>query len=170
MLDSPSLTTRHSSLIANNYERSKQIVLRLVEVLEEIAEFSRVAWAQVALRVYQVDAARSIARAVGEGDGRRFAVVFARQSGKDEMLEQLEAYLLCAHSLRGGSIVVTNPTLSPQGLIGKRRLLDRLDTPFMGKTSSDGNIVKAGKATCSFLSASPTAQARGETATLLLAY
>ena len=137
--------------------------------LNDIGAFSRAAWAAVALRGYQVDAAREIARSAERGDGRQFAVVFARQSGKDEMLAQLEAYLLCRHSLRGGSMVVANPTMRPQGLIGKRRLLDRVDTPFMGRTGSEGNMVRVGKATCSFLSASPTAQARGETATLLLA-
>ncbi|MEO6457484.1 MAG: hypothetical protein ABIO92_04310 [Chloroflexia bacterium] len=116
-----------------------------------------------------MDAAREIAESAEREDGRQFAVVFARQSGKDEMLAQLEAYLLCRHSLMGGSIVVANPTMRPQGLIGKRRLLDRVDTPFMGRIKSEGNVVRVGKAACIFLSASPTAQARGETATLLLA-
>lgn len=145
------------------------MALGVKEVLDDIAAFSRVAWPRESLRAYQAEAASEIVRAVESGGGRQFAVVFARQSGKDEMLAQLEAYLLCRYSLRGGSIVVANPTIAPQGLISKRRLLDRADTPFMGRVKSEGNVVKIGKATCSFLSASPTAQARGETATLLLA-
>lgn len=145
------------------------LALGLAGILDEVGQFSRVAWPRTAMRAYQVEAAREVARSVERGGGRQFAVVFARQSGKDEMLAQLEAYLLCRYSLRGGSMVVANPTMRPQGLIGKRRLLDRLDTPFAGRIKSDGNTVNAGRAICSFLSAGPTAQARGETATILLA-
>ncbi len=145
------------------------MALGLKRVVNDIGAFSRAAWPRMALRGYQVDAAGEIARSAERGDGRQFAMVFARQSGKDEMLAQLEAYLLCRHSLRGGSIVVANPTMRPQGLIGKRRLLDRVDTPFMGRVRGEGNVVNVGRAACSFVSASPTAQARGETATLLLA-
>ncbi|HUP27408.1 MAG TPA: hypothetical protein VM409_03160 [Chloroflexia bacterium] len=141
----------------------------LERLLNDVGEFSRVAWPGQRLRDYQVEAAREIADAVERGDGRQFAVVFARQSGKDEMLAQLEAYLLCRHSLRGGSIVVANPTMRPQGSISRRRLLERLDTPLMGSAGKDGNTASVGRAQCSFLSAAPTAQARGETASIMLA-
>src|SRR2546425_1037457 len=95
--------------------------------IDDVGEFSRVTWPRWRLRAYQEQVAREIARSVIEGEGRQFAVVFARQSGKDETLAQLEAYLMCRHKLRGGSILVVNPTFRPQGLIGKRRLLDRLN-------------------------------------------
>lgn len=141
----------------------------LDEVIPNVREFSRVAWPSMEMREYQVRVAAEIVRSVLRGGGRQFALVFARQSGKDEMLAQLEAYLMCSYSLRGGSIVVVNPTMRPQGNISRRRLLDRLTTPILPAMKSDGHALRVGKAICSFLSASNTAQARGETATLMLA-
>lgn len=138
-------------------------------MLEDVGEFSGVMWPRWAMRGYQSRVAAEIASSVKRGDGRQFAVVFARQSGKDEMLAQLEAYLMCRYRLRGGSLIVVNPTLRPQGLISRRRLADRLGSPFVGRVRSDGGTLSVGGASCSFLSAGPTAQARGETATLLLA-
>lgn len=137
--------------------------------ISDIREFSRQAWPLYAMREYQARVAAAIARSVQKGDGLQFAVVFARQSGKDEMLAQLEAYLMSRSMLRGGSIVVATPTLRPQGLIARRRLLDRLSAPLLRKPETDGHQVRLGNAACAFLSASPTAQARGETATLMLA-
>ncbi len=144
---------------------------RYWRAVEDVGEFSRMMWPRWRLRAYQERVAREIARSVMEGEGRQFAVVFARQSGKDEMLAQLEAYLMCLYKLRGGSIVVANPTFRPQGLIGKRRLLDRLEIiRQVGKVRGGGDyVVGVSKTTCAFLSADPTAQARGETASLLLA-
>ncbi len=138
-------------------------------LLEDVGEFSRAVWPQWGMREYQRRVAMEIVGSALRGEGRQFAVVFARQSGKDEMLAQLEAFLLCRYRLRGGSLVVVNPTLRPQGLISRRRLLERLRSPFVGQVHSDGNALAVGRAICSFLSAGPTAQARGETASLLLA-
>src|SRR5919205_3709443 len=115
-------------------------------VLEDVAEFSRVVWPGHRLREYQARVAREIAASIAEGQGRQFAVVFARQSGKDEMLAQLEAYLMCRYRLRGGSLIVVNPTLQPQGMISKRRLMQRLRSPVIGAVSSDGNTVGVGRA------------------------
>lgn len=147
-------------------------VKTMIEVrtlVKDVKEFSRVAWPTMQMREYQGRVAAEIARSVLRGGGRQFAVVFARQSGKDEMLAQLEAYLMCRYSLVGGSIVVVNPTMRPQGAISRRRLLDRLTTPILPPARSEGHALKVGKAICSFLSAGKTAQARGETATLMLA-
>lgn len=143
----------------------------LARAIDDIGKFSRVMWPRWQLRSYQERVAHEIAQSVVRGEGRQFAVVFARQSGKDETLAQLEAYLMARYRLRGGSILVINPTFSPQGLIGKRRLLDRLGAiPSARKISGrSGYTVGLGKTTCGFLSASPLAQARGETASLLLA-
>src|SRR5437868_6879262 len=139
-------------------------------MVNDVGEFSRVVWPRYRLRAYQEIVAREIASSVVRGEGRQFAVVFARQSGKDEMLAQLEAYLLCRYRLRGGSLLVVNPTYRPQGLIGRRRLLDRLNAPIVGRVNTaDGYTVRVKKAVCGFLSADPSAQARGETASLLLA-
>lgn len=142
---------------------------RLRRVLEDVGEFSEVLWPRWKMREYQARVAREIAGSVMRGEGRQFAVVFARQSGKDELLAQLEAFLMCRYRLRGGSIIVANPTLRPQGLIARRRLVERLQSPFVGPARRDGHSLSVSNSTCAFLSAGPTAQARGETATLLLA-
>jgi hypothetical protein len=137
-------------------------------MIEDVGEFSRSRWPQWELREYQLRVASEIVRSVSCGEGRQFAVVFARQSGKDEMLAQVEAFLMYRYTEKGGSIVVANPTLKPQGMIGKRRLLDRFSMGIEGKIRVDNHTVQYGKASCTFLSAHPTAQARGETASLLL--
>lgn len=138
-------------------------------LLADVGEFSRWLWPRYALRQYQAAVAREIARSVLSGESRQFAVVFSRQAGKDEMLAQLEAYLMFLHRLKGGSILVVNPTFRPQGLIARRRLVDRLAHPLMDKVQATaGYSVGMGRALCGFLSAAPAAQARGETASLLL--
>ena len=136
----------------------------------EIEGFSREAWPRWELRSYQKTVAREIAKSVLRGEGRQFAVAFARQSGKDEMLAQLEAYLMHHFSEEGGSIVVVTPTYRPQGLIARRRLLDRLEMMQIehDRVKGSENTVHLGNATCSFLSAAPVAQARGETASILM--
>ena len=95
------------------------------------------------------------------GRGDQFAVVFARQAGKDEMLAQLLAFLLMRSAPKGGSIVVAAPTLRPQALISRDRLLARLrSVPVLaGSTSTNGATVRVGKAGVTFLSAAPTANA-----------
>lgn len=138
-----------------------------------VESFSGEMWPRTKLRPYQLAVARQIIDSVERGLGNQFAVVFARQSGKDELLAQLVSYLLSRHSgsADGGSVVMVTPTLRPQGMIARRRLLDRLSAPAMapfGRYRSDGNVVSLGRASCAFLSAHPYAQARGETATLLL--
>jgi len=139
------------------------------ERIEDIAIFSKFMWPQWKLREYQARVAAEIARSVTRGEGRQFAVVFARQSGKDEMLAQLEAFLLLRRNLRGGSIIVVNPTLRPQGMISRRRLADRLGLPILRPVGGEWHTLRLRKASCSFLTAHRSAQARGETATLMLA-
>ncbi len=142
----------------------------LVKIAEGVGDFSRVVWPRWEMREYQARVAGHVARSVLAGAGLQFAVVFARQSGKDEMLAQLTAYLMNRHRLAGGSILTVNPTYRPQGLIARRRLLDRLGSNIMtGPATSDGHLLRLGRASCGFLSANPVAQARGETATLMLA-
>ena len=136
--------------------------------MENIPYFSGRWWPSWKMRPYQAEVAEEIVRSVERGEGRQFAVVFARQSGKDEMLAQLEAYLMQRYRQRGGAIVMANPSYRPQGMIAKRRLLDRLQGIAPREFRSDGHTVALDRATCAFASANPTAQARGETATLLL--
>lgn len=141
--------------------------------LRDVGTFSRLLLPERTLRPYQVDPARAIATSVARRQGHSFAVVFSRQAGKDELLAQLVAYLLARMQRRGGSMVLAAPTFLPQAALMRDRLLARLQEPlpaaFAGKaTVRDGYAVTLGRASARFLSAAPGANARGQTADLLL--
>lgn len=143
----------------------------LTSLLSDIETFSTHTMPEHTLRTYQTDAARVLMENILAGRGDQFAVVFSRQAGKDEMLAQLIAILLLRHAHRGGSIVVAAPTLRPQALISRDRLLDRLrGNPLSAPlTSTRGaSTIQVGKAKATFLSAARTANARGQTADLAL--
>jgi hypothetical protein len=122
------------------------------------------------MRSYQTGPARAIAESVERGDGRQFAVVFSRQAGKDELLAQLLAFLLTRYQRSGGNAVLAAPTFRPQAALSRDRLVDRLGTPLTATRTElrDGYVVQVGRAAARFLSAAPTANARGQTADLLL--
>jgi hypothetical protein len=139
--------------------------------LHDIGAFSQTVWPETALRPYQLTPARAIVHSALAGDGASFAVVFARQAGKDELLAQVIAFLLIRRQRRGGEIVVAAPSLVPQGQITLRRIADRLASASLfapDVETEGGHIVRVGRAAVRFVSAGPMAQARGATASLLL--
>ncbi|HMM49087.1 MAG TPA: hypothetical protein PKE32_05690, partial [Miltoncostaeaceae bacterium] len=139
--------------------------------LADPALFSRAFWPRAAMRPYQAALARAVAAAVVGRDPAPFAAAFSRQAGKDETLVQLIAYLMVRMSQRGGNIVVAAPTLTPQATITRDRLIQRLrQNPLTAGRArlQDGYIVRAGNVAARFLSAAPGANARGQTADLLL--
>lgn len=143
----------------------------LAALLGDIATFSAHTMGRRPLRDYQTDAARVLLESILAKRGDQFAVVFSRQAGKDEMLAQLLALVLLRHAHRGGTIVVAAPTLRPQALISRDRLLERLrGNPLAAPiTSTQGtSTVCVGRANAVFLSAARTANARGQTADLAL--
>src|SRR2546421_194417 len=81
----------------------------LRQLYADIGAFSRGLLPRYALRAYQLEPARAIVDSVLHRRGRQFALVFARQAGKDETLAQLLAFLLNVHQRAGGSIVVAAP-------------------------------------------------------------
>ena len=149
-------------------EESARAALR--RLYADVGAFSRGLLPRYALRAYQLEPARAIVDSVLHRRGRQFALVFARQAGKDETLAQLLAFLLNVHQRAGGSIVVAAPTFRPQSAISRARLLERLDNPLnRGRVEERaGYVVALGRASARFLSAGPSASARGETASLLL--
>ena len=149
---------------------SSDSTLSVSAVSGDIGAFSSQLMPAKALRKYQLPVARAVARSVARDEGMEYAAVFSRQSGKDEMLAQLCAYLLWRHHRHGGNIVVALPALRPQGLITRDRLVERLGTPLTRRLLRvrDGTIVQLGRASVRFLSASPSANSRGNTADLLL--
>ncbi|MGI9254601.1 MAG: hypothetical protein ACR2J8_12700, partial [Thermomicrobiales bacterium] len=143
-------------------------------VLGDVGAFSRAALPGWGLRGYQLGVARAVMESVEEGLGRSFAVAFSRQSGKDETLAQVLALLLLQRQRRGGSAVVAAPTFRPQAALSRDRLVARLGEPgprALGAGRArvrDGYVVEVGAASARFLSAAPGANARGQTADLLL--
>src|SRR5687768_15733933 len=142
----------------------------LRRVLTDVGSFSRAVLPHHALRPYQLGPARAIVESVERGLGRQFVVVFSRQAGKDELLAQTLAFLLTRHQRRGGSAVLAAPSFRPQAALSRDRLLERLENPLTADAVRvrDGYAVTLGKATARFLSAAPGANARGQTADLLL--
>jgi hypothetical protein len=142
----------------------------LVQSFLDVGTFSRVVLTRRILRPYQVAPAQAIVESVERKLGRQFAIVFSRQAGKDELLAQLVAFLLSRHREVGGNVVLGAPTFHPQAALSRDRLLDRLANPLTGRLTSvrDGYAVQCGRASARFLSASPGANARGQTADLLL--
>ena len=142
--------------------------------LADVEAFSRIVLPRYRLRGYQIGPARAIAESVERGAGRQFVVVFSRQAGKDELLAQLLAFLLVRNQQRGGSAVVAAPTFRPQAALSRDRLLERLAEPLLVALGArparlrDGYAVQVGRASARFLSAAPEANARGQTADLLL--
>ena len=142
-------------------------------VVEDVGVFGR--WGLLpVLRGYQVEVARAVARAVSEaagaGGGVTFTVVLPRQAGKNEVSAQLEAFLLYRYQRAGGAIVKAAPTFRPQ-LVTSALRLERM---LAGRLTAgrwrrhQGHIYELGRASCRLLSAQPSAQIVGATASLLL--
>lgn len=137
--------------------------------LTDIQNFSRIILKRP-LRPYQLEPAHAILDSILHGKGLTFAVMMARQAGKNELSGQLEAYLLNLYRRRGGQIVKASPTYKPQTINSILRLCDRLDNPWNRHQyrRREGYIVQIDKARAFFFSADPKANVVGATANLLL--
>ena len=143
------------------------------DLLADPARFSDLTLPGRALRGYQRAPARAIADSIRRGRGEQHVLVFSRQAGKDELLAQMLAWVLVRNQQRGGSAVMACPTFAPQAALARDRLLERLRAEVPARlieqaTTREGYIVQVGRATARFLSAGPSANARGQTADLLL--
>jgi hypothetical protein len=142
---------------------------KLAAFKRDIVALSHDSFPAYGLRAYQIPPARAIARSIEMQEGKQFAVVFSRQSGKDEMLAQVLVWLLLRYAETGGTAVIAAPTLRPQGAISRDRLINRMREILPDAVViRDGHIVELGAASARFLSALPTANVRGQTADLLL--
>jgi hypothetical protein len=143
----------------------------LVVAVHDVARLSA-AVAGRPLRPYQAAAARAIVRSVLRREGRTFTVMMARQMGKNELSAHVEAFLLYAHRLAGGTIVKAAPTFKPQ-LINSKMRLERVLSHLPGELpravqSRFGYIIQMGEAAVHFLSAEESSNVVGATADLLL--
>ncbi|MGD8245647.1 MAG: hypothetical protein PVI63_10690, partial [Anaerolineae bacterium] len=137
--------------------------------LADVSTFSRV-MLERPLRSYQLEPARAILDSVRHGRGLTFAVMMARQSGKNEMAAQLEAYLLNLYRNEGGQIVKASPTFKPQTVNSMLRLEEHLERDWSRGQwrRRQGYIYELGRARCLFFSADPSANVVGGSASLLL--
>jgi hypothetical protein len=123
------------------------------------------------LRAYQVPVARAIAHSVLEQRGLSFVVLFPRQSGKNELQAQIEAYLLARLCSEDAGIVKITPTWKPQAVNAMLRLARVLDANLLTRanwTRESGYIFRLERARIFFLSGSPQANIVGATASTLL--
>src|SRR3990167_8601249 len=120
---------------------------------------------------YQLAPAQAIITSVLHRQGREFAVMFPRQSGKNETQSQLEAYLLNLFQRRAGAqIVKAQPTFTPQAINAMMRLERALNNDWnKGQwRKREGYIFQLGEALMTFFSTAPGASIVGASATLLL--
>lgn len=139
-------------------------------LLRQMPRFCQVAGGR-RLRSYQQAVAEAVLQSVFARAGRAIVVVFPRQSGKNELQAQLEAYLLLLFSPFAVEMVKVSPTWKPQTLNAMRRLERVLERNLLTRrryVKESGHIYRVGKARLIFLSGSPTANVMGVTANLLL--
>src|SRR5512136_2930986 len=106
------------------------MIARLKTVLTSIDLFSHLI-VQLPLRRYQVSAADAVVQSCLHGRGLEFLWVFPRQSGKDEAVAQLCAFLLTLFQRVEAGIVHVFPT-SGQLATGVTLLGHRLDNLWTG--------------------------------------
>jgi hypothetical protein len=123
------------------------------------------------LRKYQEGPAAAIVERIKEGKGGSIVVLFPRQSGKNEVQAQVEAYLLTMFSPQPAEFVKVSPTWKPQSLNAMRRLERVLARNLVARTQwkkEQGYIYRFGLARLYFLSGQPGANVVGATANVLL--
>ena len=123
------------------------------------------------LRRYQQEVARQVVDSVMEGRGLSLVVMFPRQSGKNELQAQIEAYLLLMLSTQQAEIIKVSPTWRPQSLNAMRRIEQVLQRNLLTRgrwKKESGYIYRIETARLIFLSGAPTANVVGHTAKTLL--
>jgi hypothetical protein len=123
------------------------------------------------LRSYQKQVALAIADSVINNRGLTFVVIFPRQSGKNELQAQIETYLLSLLQTKSAEIVKVSPTWKPQSQNAMRRLERVLSRNLITRgawSKESGYIYRIGQARIYFLSAAPSSNIVGATASTLL--
>ena len=136
------------------------------------------------LRPYQKQVAAAVLESVHRRAGTTFTVMMARQMGKNELSAHIEAMLLCRYVPKGATLVKAAPTFRPQVTTSLQRLEQLFrDAEKMGPVTrrypdgkeivlmskrEHGYQLHAGDASVIFLSADPSANVAGVTASHLL--
>lgn len=149
---------------------SSTLVAAIKEMLRDITRFCEHG-SGLHLRAYQMPVAQAIIDSVIHKRGDAFVVMFPRQSGKNELQAQIEAYLLTLYSPLNGEIVKASPTWKPQSINAMRRLERTLAANLLtrGRWKTEaGYAFRLDTARAYFMSAAPEANAVGHTASVLL--
>jgi len=142
---------------------------KLIQILLSLRLYSRTV-IQLALRDYQLLPVGAVVESIMNNAGLEFLWVFPRQSGKDEAIAQMVAYLLMLFHRSEVSVAHVYPTAS-QLAVGLVRLENRMDNIWThGRWWGKSRPVRRGmgKAVCAFFSGHPQSRAEGATANLLL--
>lgn len=158
------------STTAIDRKRRRREVYR--RALSDIGEFSAMIIG-MPLRDYQLQWARHVYNSALSHTTETIVVEMARQSGKNEGSSHIETALCAARARDGGEIVKTAPTWKPQIVNSKRRFETRAKQieqrlPFLKYRGTQGYIIECNNSAIQFLSAAPTADVVGATASLLL--
>ncbi|MGA9397170.1 MAG: hypothetical protein WBV22_02825 [Anaerolineaceae bacterium] len=140
------------------------------KLLSDPVVFARYA-SGLTLRNYQEQVARAVAHSVARRLGLTLVVMFPRQSGKNELQAQLEAYFLMLYSEQTAELVKVSPTWKPQAQNAMRRLERVLEKNFLTRGDWEkeaGYLYRVGRAQIAFFSGAPEANIVGATASLLL--
>jgi hypothetical protein len=141
---------------------------RAKRVLTDMRGFSDVAIG-MPLRGYQLEPMRAVLDSVLNRKGLEFLLVFPRQSGKNEAVAHLLAYLLNLYRRVGGNVVYA--AIGDQLGMGIERLEERLENDLShGRWRRKAKPARRclGRAAVVFVSSHPTAHIRGQTAHHLL--
>ena len=141
----------------------------LKRLLTSVRLFSEIL-VRMPLREYQVRAVDAVVGSCMAGSGMEFLWIFPRQSGKDEALAQMCAFLLALFQRVEACIVHVYPT-SAQLATGIERLERRLENLLTaGRWLSKSHPVRRGLglAKVAFFSGHPSGRSEGATANLLL--
>jgi hypothetical protein len=123
------------------------------------------------LRGYQQVVARRIVDSVLQGRGDSLVVIYPRQSGKNEVQAQVEAFLLARLSPYDADMVKASPTWKPQSQLAMHRLervLERNKATCNRWKKEAGYIYRFRRARLTFLSGQPETNVVGATANTLL--
>jgi len=146
------------------------LVELLKKMLRDVTLFVRCTGG-IRLRRYQESIARAVVHSILHQQGLSFVVILPRQSGKNELPAQLQAYLLTLLSAERHEMVQVSPTWRPQTENAMHRLETVLSGNWLVKDRWEkhfGHVYQVGQARLVFLSGSPTTNIVGATANLLL--
>jgi hypothetical protein len=153
-----------------NPEEVEKLHQFLRQAVQDPVTFSTVN-GKITLRPYQVEPALAIVDSVLHGYGYGFVVMFPRQSGKNELQANLEAYLLSVFCSRDADLIKVSPTWKPQSINAMHRLERILKQGIITRSiwsKESGYIYRIGRARISFFSGEPQAHIVGATASTLL--